>query len=63
MCKVCGGTGLVEVSLASAENGPTDDPRDEIGCEPCDCSIGYDLWYKECVQAEAEFDEYMDGRR
>jgi hypothetical protein len=35
-CPWCQNSGMVQVSLADAENGPTDDPADEVGYDYCD---------------------------
>jgi hypothetical protein len=51
-CGTCKDTGWHTVSYADVENGPTADPRDEYGEEPCpDCEAGYNAWY---AAAEAE---------
>lgn len=39
-CLKCDGTGWVTVSYADPENGPTADPADEQGTEPCECPEG-----------------------
>jgi hypothetical protein len=51
-CKICNGTGKVEVSYASAENGPTSDPEDERGIEPCSCDLGHVVWSGEMEEYE-----------
>lgn len=47
ICPTCRNTGKVEVSYADPENGPTNDPADESGIEPCECPVGYQVWYHE----------------
>lgn len=66
VCKICNGTGKVEVSYASAENGPTDDPADEMGIEPCSCDVGHQVWLKEAEeseQASLEFFQALNSRK
>lgn len=59
MCKICDDTGWITVSLASAENGPTADPRDEIAVEPCDCPLGYVAWLKDAEENDRQNREFF----
>lgn len=59
MCDKCFDTGRIQVSLASAENGPTDDPADEIGYEYCDCPHGYELFRDETGEYESQHAKYF----
>jgi hypothetical protein len=59
MCNKCQGVGVVIVSLADPENGPTDDPADEIGVEYCDCQAGTDKWYQDVTEYERAEKEWF----
>jgi hypothetical protein len=54
MCSACKGTGLVTVSLVSAENGPTADPADEIGTVFCSCEAGWTTYVVDAIQNEQD---------
>ena len=54
MCLKCSGSGMIVVSLADPENGPTNDPADEIGFEYCDCPRGEAKWLRDVREYEQE---------
>lgn len=60
-CDKCKDCGVVEVSYADLENGPTADPADEFGYEFCDCPKGHDMWYADCVEYEKSERAFFAG--
>ena len=60
-CSICKDYGRIEVSYADPENGPTDDPADEFGWEPCDCEKGRKLLHKENEDNEKALNEFLES--
>lgn len=59
VCPTCQNTGEIEVSYADPENGPTNNPEDERGTEPCDCPVGYQRWYTEAERSDKAAKEFF----
>lgn len=55
----CGGSGLIEVSYADPENGPTEDPDDEWGMEYCECPAGFQRFYADRERQEKALADFL----